>query len=428
MSKRALNRRTFIKGAALAGAGFWLGIDRGFAAGRSASDKLNIGIIGVANRAEDNIDGVREQNIVALCDIDENFLASAAGQFPRARTYTDFRKLLELPGLDAVVVSTADHTHAVATLAALQAGKHVYCEKPLTHTVHEARAVAEAAARYKLATQMGTQIHAGENYRRVVEIIQGGTLGDITEAHVFCHKSWGGGERPAEKAPTPKHIHFDLWLGPAASRPYHSEYLPVNWRRWWDFGGGTLGDMGCHYMDLVHWALGLRHPVTIEAEGPPPHPETTPAWMIARYQYPYRNAEIPVTWYDGGKKPRLMKEGTVPNWKDGVLFVGSKGMLLADYRKFRLLPESDFAGFKAPKPSIPASVGHYEEWIQACKHGTPTSCNFDYAGALTEAVLLGNVAYRAGQKIQWDAKNLKATNTPAATNFVQREYRKGWEV
>jgi predicted dehydrogenase len=428
MIKRPLNRRNFIKGASVLGAGFWLGIERGFAAGKSPNDKLNIGIIGTANRAAENIDGVSSQNIVALCDIDDNFLTEAAEQFPKAKKYTDFRKLIEHPGLDAVVVSTADHTHAVATLAALQAGKHVYCEKPLTHTVQEARAVAEAAARYKRATQMGTQIHAGDNYRRVVEVIQSGVIGNVSEAHVFCHKSWGGGDRPKETPPVPKHIHFDLWLGPAPARPYHSQYLPVNWRRWWDFGGGTLGDMGCHYMDLAHWALELRHPETIEAEGPPVHSETTPAWLVVRYTYPSKKSDLQVTWYDGGKKPRLIKDGKAPDWRDGVLFVGSKGMLLADYKKFRLLPEADFAGFKGPKPSIPASIGHYEEWIQACKHGTPTTCNFDYAGALTEAILLGNVAYRVGQKIDWDARNLKATNAPAAMNFVQSEYRKGWEV
>ncbi len=422
-----MNRRRFIKGAALAGAGFWLGIERGFASNKSANDRLNIGIIGVGNRAEENIAGVSGQNIVALCDIDQNFLSGAAAEFPKARTYVDFRKLIEHPGLDAVVISTADHTHAVATLAGLQAGKHVYCEKPLTHTVQEARAVAEAAAQYKRATQMGTQIHASENYRRVVEVVQSGALGEITDVHVFCNKSWGGGERPQEAPIVPKHLHFDLWLGPAPARPYHSEYLPVNWRRWWDFGGGTLGDMGCHYMDLVHWALGLRHPTTVEAEGPPAHPETTPTSLMVRYEYPYRDSKVAVTWYDGGKKPRLVKEGVVPNWKAGVLFVGSKGMLLADYRNLRLLPEANFEGFKAPY-SIPASVGHYEEWIRGCKHGTPTTCHFDYAGALTEAVLLGNVAYRAGHKIEWDAKQLKVTNLPRAMEFVGRESRKGWAV
>lgn len=425
MSNRQLNRRAFIKGAAVLGTGVWLGISRGFAAGRSANDRLNIGIIGVGNRAAANISGVESENIVALCDIDEGFLRSAAEDYPKAKTYTDFRKLLEQPDLDAVVISTADHTHAVATLSALESGKHVYCEKPLTHTVQEARAVARAAAKHKLATQMGTQIHATSNYRRVVELIQSGAIGTVTEAHAFTHKSWGGAagtSRPV--APQPKHIHFDLWLGPAPVRPYHSQYLPVNWRRWWDFGGGTLGDMGCHFLDLVHWALGLRHPISIHAEGPPPHPDTAPPWLIVHYEYP----SAMVHWYDGGKKPRLLTEGTVPDWKAGVLFVGSKGMLLADYTKHRLLPESKFEGFKAPARSIPDSIGHYNEWIQACKTGSPTTCNFDYAGALTEAVLLGNVAFRAGRKIQWDAANLQVTNDPAAMNFVARESREGWTV
>jgi predicted dehydrogenase len=424
MSNRHLNRRAFIKGAAVFGSGVWLGIGRGFASGKSPNDKLNIGIIGVGNRAEANISGVNSQNIVALCDIDEEYLRRAAEDFPKAKTYTDFRKLLEQRDIDAVLISTADHTHAVATLMALEGGKHVYCEKPLTHTVQEARAVANAAAKAKVATQMGTQIHASSNYRRVVELIQSGAIGTVSEAHAFTHKSWGGSGRAGDPSPTPKHIHFDLWLGPAPARPYHPQYLPVNWRKWWDFGGGTLGDMGCHYLDLAHWALGLRHPKTVHAEGPPPNAETTPPWLIVNYEY----EAAKVAWYDGGKKPRLMNEGVVPDWKAGVLFVGSKGMLLADYSKHRLLPESKFAGFKAPARFIPDSIGHYDEWIQACKTGSPTTCNFDYAGALTEAVLLGNVAYRAGHKIEWDAANLKVTNDTAAMNFVARESRKGWTV
>jgi predicted dehydrogenase len=425
MGGNHLNRRAFIKGAAALGTGVWLGIGRGFASSKSAADKLNIGIIGVNNRAATNLAGVKGENIVALCDIDEEFLRGAAADFPKAKTYTDFRKLIEQPGIDAVVISTADHTHAVATLMALDADKHVYCEKPLTHTVQEARAVATAAAKKKLVTQMGTQIHASSNYRRVVELIQSGAIGTVTEAHAFCHKSWGGGSHAAEGQPLPRHIHFDLWLGPAPARPYHSQYLPVNWRKWWDFGGGTLGDMGCHYLDLVHWALGIRHPKTIQAEGPPRHAETTPPWLIVNYEYD----AVKVSWSDGGKKPRIMTESAdIPNWKAGVLFVGSKGMLLADYTKHRLLPESRFADFKAPARTIPDSIGHYDEWIEACKTGAPTTCNFDYAGALSEAVLLGNVAYRAGHRIEWDAANLRVTNDPAAMNFVAREYRKGWTV
>ena len=426
-----LNRRSFLKQASIGTAAVWLASHRAFSSGRSANEKLNIGVIGVANRASANLSGVKSENIVALCDIDENFLQRAAARHPQARIYRDFRKLLEQPGLDAVVVSTADHTHAAASVMAMRLGMHVYCEKPLTHSVHEARLVAETARQYKRVTQMGTQIHAGNNYRRVVELVQSGAIGKVSECHVFCEKSWSGGARPKEMPAVPKGLAFDLWLGPAPERPYNPSYLPVNWRRWWDFGGGTLGDMGCHYMDLAHWALKLRHPSTVEAQGPPVHPETTPAWMIVRYQFPAREQMPPVevTWYDGGKRPPLITEGRLGlDWKNGVLFVGDKGYLIADYNRHRLLPERDFEGFEPPARRIGPSQGHYEEWIEACKYGGPTTCNFDYAGALTETVLLGNVAFRTGKKLEWDARNLMARNGPEAAQYVRRECRKGWEI
>ncbi len=427
---RIITRRAFIKRASAAGLGVWLGTRVGFSQSKSPNEKLNIGIIGTANRASSNIAGVKSQDIVALCDIDENFLGAAVEKFPGAKTYADFRKLIEHPGLDAVVISTADHTHAVATVLAMKAGLHVYCEKPLSHSVHEARVVAETAARLKRVTQMGTQIHAENNYRRVVELVQSSAIGPVKECHVFCNKTWSGGARPEERLEVPKNLHFDLWLGPAPERSYHSTYLPANWRRWWDFGGGTLGDMGCHYMDLAHWALKLRHPKTIEAEGPAVHAETTPAWLIVHYEHPARGEMPPVrvTWYDGGKRPALFTEGKLPDWKNGVLFIGEKGMLLADYARHKLLPEDQFAEFKAPEPFIPNSIGHYNEWIHAIKNGGPTTCNFDYSGALTEAVLLGNVAFRAGKKLEWDAANLKVTNCPEAMKFIRREYRKGWAI
>ena len=232
-------------------AGLWLSSRSSLGKIESPNNRLNIGIIGTANRAQANITGVASENIVASCDIDDDYLAAMTQKFPAAKRYNDFRKLLEQKNIDAVVISTADHTHAVIAVAAMKAGKHVYCEKPLAHTVSEARWVARAAAEYKLATQMGTQIHAEKNYRRVVELIQHGDIGPVTECHVWCEKSWSGGYRPAEKPPIPSRLHWDLWLGPAPERPYHPDYLPKNWRRWWDFGNGTLGDMGCHYLDLV---------------------------------------------------------------------------------------------------------------------------------------------------------------------------------
>jgi predicted dehydrogenase len=429
---KLLRRRDFLRGAALAGTAAASGLRPDWARGqtRSPNEKLNIAIVGTANRAQANIDGVQGENIVALCDIDEIYLGRASERFPRAKTYHDFRKLLEQRDIDAVVVSTADHVHAPASIMAMRLGKHVYCEKPLAHTVHEARLAAETAAKAKVATQMGTQIHATDNYRRVVELVKSGAIGPVRECHVWCGKTWSGGERPKETPPVPKRLHWDLWLAGAPERPYHPTYLPANWRRWWDFGSGTLGDMACHYMDLPFWALDLRHPTSVEAEGPAVHPETTPPSMIVRYEFPARGDQPPtkLSWFDGGKQPRILAEAGLPKWDSGVLFVGDKGMLLADYDQRRLYPESSFRDFQAPTPSIPASVGHYNEWITACKTGSPTTCNFGYSGALTESVLLGNVAYRVGQRLTWDGDMTKATNCPAADRLIKKEYRRGWEI
>jgi predicted dehydrogenase len=365
---------------------------------------------------------------VALCDIDDKLLAAAAADFPGAKTYNDFRKLLDQADIDAVTVCTPDHIHAPASLGAIRRGKHVYCEKPLTHSVFEARQLAQAAAEAKVATQMGTQIHAGDNYRRVVEVIRSGAIGPVTEVHTWAGRAWGGGDRPTETPPIPAHLHWDLWLGPAPQRPYHSTYLPANWRKWWDFGGGNIADMACHHMDLPFWALDLRGPTTIEAEGPPVHPETCPLGLIVRYEYPQRGEQPPVklTWYDGDLIPSTIHD--IGTGGGGNLFVGEKGMLWADYGSYRLFPESQFADYEPPQPTIPSSIGHHAEWIAACKTGSPTLCNFDYSGALTEAVLLGNVAYRTSERLEWDAANLKAANCPAADEYLRRDYRAGWDI
>lgn len=433
--KHSTTRREFLKRSALAAAGTSLAVPAVFADSKSPNEKLHLGIIGTANRAAANIEGVQSQNCVAICDIDDNYLSARSKQFPKAEKYNDFRKLLDRKDLDAVVVSTPDHTHAVATVMALKSGRHVYCEKPLAHSVHEARVVAETAAKMKRATQLGTQIHATSNYRRVVELVQSGAIGAVKEAHVWVGKTWSGGERPKETPPVPPNIHWDLWLGPAPERPYHPTYLPENWRRWWDFGGGTLADMGCHHLDVVHWALNLRNPRTIEAEGPPVHPETTPEGLIVHYGHPARGDRPPVivTWYDGGKRPPHFAEkdpaNKLPDWDDdGVLWIGEKGMLLSDYGSYKLLPEAQYRGFKPPARSIPESIGHYEEWFAACKTGSPTSCNFDYSGALSETVLLGNIAYRSGKKLEWDSAAMKITNAPEAMKYIEREYRKGWAL
>jgi predicted dehydrogenase len=422
------SRRQFLRTAAGVTAGLAFPAPALRLAPGSPNEKLNLGVVGVGNRGADNLAAVETENIVALCDVDERYLARAAEKFPKADRYHDFRKMLDRKDLDAVVVSTADHTHAIITAWALRSGRHVYCEKPLTHTVYEARRVTEIATEEKRVTQLGTQIHAGSNYRRVVELIQSKAIGPVQEVHVWVGKSWGVVERPTGQHPVPAYLHWDLWLGPAPERPYHPLYHPAQWRRFWDFGGGTLADMGCHYLDLVHWALGLYHPIKIRAEGPAPDPDMAPPWLIVTYEYPARNDQPPVTvtWYDGGKRPAFFQEHPEVQWGDGVLFVGTEGMLLASYTDHRLLPEEKYKDVKRPEPFLPESPGHHREWLEACKGRGRPLCEFSYSGPVTEAVLLGTVAYRSGEEIVWDSSSLRVTNCPAAQEFLHRPYRKGW--
>jgi predicted dehydrogenase len=413
---------------------------------RSPNEKLNIAIIGSGGRGAGNLAAVSHENIVALCDVNEGNLEAAARKHPQARKYLDFRKLYDRASdIDAVVISSTEHTHALATLPALQLGKHVFCEKPLTHTVWEARVITEAAKQAGVATQMGIQIHAGSNFRRVVELVQSGAIGDVTEAHVWVGRSWGRQseeaarrhndivfvtERPQESMPVPEGLHWDLWLGPAPERPFHEVYFPgPKWYRWWDFGGGTMSDLGSHFNDLPFWALKLRYPLTVEASGPPPHSEIAPASMTVTYEFGSRGKLPPVklVWYQGEEKPGIWREGKIPQWGSGMLFVGSKGMLLSDYGKHVLLPEEQFEDFTRPDPFIPESIGHHQEWVHACKTGAETTCNFDYSGPLTESNHLGNVAYRLGKKLIWDGENVAARNAPEAAGLIRREYRQGWK-
>jgi predicted dehydrogenase len=443
---QTISRRRFLQTTAAAGAAtFALPT---IVRGRNLNEQLNIAIIGSGGRGAANMQSVESENIVALCDVSENSLNYGAQRHPQARTFADFRKLYDhAQEFDAVVVSTCEHTHALATLPALQLGKHVYCEKPLTHSVWEARVIREAAAKAKVATQMGTQVHASENYRRVVELIQSGAIGAVSEVHVWVSRAWGWQaseaeakqhsdivfvqQRPKNADPVPSNLDWDLWLGPAPARPFNNVYVPgPKWYRWWDFGNGTMSDLGSHWIDLPFWALDLDHPLTIEAQGPPVNAEIAPASMQVTYEYGRRGDRPPLslTWYQGTNKPPIWKEGGIPMWGNGVLFVGGQGMLLADYGKHTLLPEEQFADFKRPEPTIAPSRGHHAEWLHACKTGEPTTCNFDYAGWLTEANHLGNVAYRAGKQLEWDPKMLRATNAPEADPFIRREYREGWKL
>ena len=414
---------------------------------QNAPNRLNIAISGCGGRGAANLGSVSSENIVALCDVNQAAVDQAAAKFPKARQCNDFRRLFDHHReFDAVVVSTCEHTHAFATMLALRHNKHVYCEKPLTHGIWEARQIRERALKTKVATQMGIQIHATENYRRVVELVQSGAIGAIREAHVWTSRAWGVQsaaaakqhrdivtlqDRPQEAQPVPRGLHWDLWLGPAPSRPFHSTYVPgPKWYRWWDFGSGTMSDLGSHWIDLPFWALRLRAPQTIEAAGPPPHRELAPASMSATYQYAARGdmPAVRLTWYQGELKPEIWRKNGIPRWNDGCLFIGARGMLLADYGRHVILPEKDFADFRRPDPTIARSPGHHAEWIRAAKTDLRTSADFEYSGWLTEANHLGNIAYRLGRRIEWDAEKMVVTNVKDAAALIRRPYRKGWEV
>jgi predicted dehydrogenase len=391
-----------------------------------------LGIIGVGGQGEYNWGQLANEEIVALCDVDTARAANAVKRFPKAVVVQDFRRVLDRKDIDAVVVSTPDHWHAIPSVWAMQAGKHVYCEKPLGHTIAETRVMAETAKKQNRVTQLGTQIHAGDNYRRVVELVRAGVIGPVRRVEVWCASRPRAGRRAAQGTP-PETLDYNLWIGPAPKRPYDPAIVPFGWRWWWDFGGGVLADMGCHFMDLPHWALDLRHPTRVAATGtePPEAENRMPVEMRVEYHYPARGEQPPVhlTWYHGTSGPKD-EAGQVRDYglRSGVLFHGEKGQLAADYSTHRLLPEQEFAEFQRPEPSIPASPGHHQEWINAIKNGGPTSCNFDYSGALTETVLLGNVAYRLGREIEWDPKGMRVTNVREAEPLIRYEYQHGWRL
>lgn len=425
-----MNRRSFLKSTATGVAAFSI-----LPHARSAppSGKLNLGVIGTQGRARGNIAGVKGENIVAVVDVDSNNLAKAGQQFPNAKRYRDFREMLEQQDVDAVVVSTPDHTHAICTAHALRSGRHVYCEKPLTHTVSEARFVTDLAAKTGLKTQMGNQIHSHpkSNYRRVVELVQSGAIGKVGEVHIWSAAQYGVMDLQANPGKPPETLDYDLWLGPVKYTPYRPEYMPAKWRNFWHFGGGTIADFWCHYADLAHWALDLNYPATINATGDDPHPIFTTLDMKVDYLYPARgnDPEVKLTWYQGKYRPtKLVSEELLKKYRSGVLFVGEKGMLIANYTNRQLLPEKKFANFTPPKPWIEDSIGHHEEWIHAIKHGGWSGTDFSYAGPLTEAGLLGIVAHRTGRKLHWDPVKLKAIGVPEADQFIHHDYRDGWKL
>lgn len=407
---------------------------------QSKGSKLNMGIIGSGGRGGANLNGVKSENIHTLCDINRNVLKGVQAKYKGACVTTDWREVVADPEIDAVVISTADHHHAPAAITAMRAGKHVYCEKPLAHTVQEARWMQEEYAKQKgrIATQMGTQIHAGGNYRRAVELIQAGAIGKVREAHVWCSRTINPiGKVDLEEQEVPEFFDWDVWLGPAANRPYNQGYWKggnLNWNRRWDFGNGVPGDMGSHLIDLAWWALELRHPTRVVSDGPDPDPFAAPPWQEITWDHP---GDVKVKWYHGPEgmkrrsaalQPLVGKDTVINKWGIGVAFIGEDGVLVSDYGKNVLSPSAKFKDYKRPEQSIAPSAGHYNEWLKACRGEGKTLCNFDYSGTLIEHNLLGNVAHRAGKALDWDAGNFKITNDEAANKLLTKSYRKGWEI
>lgn len=448
----------------------------------SANDKLNIGVVGCGGKGGSDTDHCSSENIMALCDTDARTLASRKEKYPKANTYSDWRVMLEKEkSLDAVIVATPDHTHAVVAAQAMSMGKHIYCQKPLVQTVYEARLLRKLAKDKGIITQMGNQGSAEDGLRRAVEVVQAGLIGSVREVHVWSNRPiWPQGmDRPEGSDPVPAHLNWDLWLGPAQERPYkgtwsegrggrnrNNVYTPFTWRGWQDFGTGALGDMACHTANMPFRALKLGYPTEIEAESSGINKESYPLKSKIRFQFPERDGLAPVTfwWYDGGNpladnpfahdgnnKPskEITSEieemtGQVPG--SGCVLIGDKGKLFSpdDYgaRFFvklkgdkELLASKDHDAVKAIPQSIPRNAfqgdgdyRHHQEWIAGCKGGPLPYSNFDIAAYLTEIILLGCVALRTGKKLEWDGPNMRAKNAPESAQFVKRDYRKGWAI
>ncbi len=466
-------RRGFIRNAALAAAGFYIVprhvLGRGF---KAPSDKLNIAGIGTGGKAEVNLPYAYNNgsdNIVALCDVDDRMAVNARKKWPNAPYYKDFRVMLEkeVKNFDAVIVTTPDHMHATIALAAMQLGKHVYCEKPLTHDIYEARMLTQAAAHYKVVTQMGNQGSSGPDTRNVETWIQDGVIGDVHTVHVWTNRPvWPQGiPTPAGNFPIPAELDWNLWLGTAPERPFNPTYLPATWRGWTDFGTGSLGDMGCHFIDVPYRALQLQYPVSVECSvgsvytgffQEAIYTDSYPPSSITYIQFPARGKMVPVEliWYDGGIKPKrpveLLPDEAMAEVDGGIIFEGSRGKLMAGLfgRNPTLLPTAKMKNATLPKSKYPyvinGSEGHQQQWVQACKqgYGAYTSSSFDKSGPLVETVLMGNLAVRSynyresngkngfnfpgRKKLLWDGPNMKITNFDPANAFVKRKYRDGW--
>lgn len=462
------NRRDLLKATAAASAGYWI-LGRQTIAdelkSKSPNEKVNFASIGVGGKGDSDSDHVAKNgNLVAICDVDTQRLEAKNAKHTSAKPFTDFREMFDKmhKDIDAVTISTPDHTHAIATMMAIKAGKHVYTQKPMTHDVWEARQLRLAAKEAKIATQMGNQGTASPKLREGVDLIRAGVLGDVTEVHIWTNRPvWPQSPvikaRP-EPAPVPQNLKYDLWLGSAPERPYVAKYYhSFNWRGWWDFGTGALGDMGCHTANLPFMALKLGHPTSIQGVSEELNNETYPAWAKVNFEFPARGTMPPVkvVWYEGRKDnvlvhpPKEMvdkilsqagvkanKKGDIELNSSGSIIVGTKGTLYSphDYGgDWVLLPKEEFKTYK-PNPILARNGGggdedQKKEWIAAIKGGPAAFANFDYAGMLTEFILLGNIGIKGlGKKLEWDGPNMKFTNAPEMDKLLKREYRKPWTI
>ncbi len=445
-----ISRRNFVGGAA-AGALFTI-VPRsvlGGSGGTAPSEKLNIAGIGVGGRGFGDLRNMESENIVALCDVDHGYADRVFTHFSDAKKYKDYRRMLdEQDDIDAVMIATPDHTHAVIAMAAIEAGKHVYCEKPLTHDVREARALAEAAEEHDVCTQMGIQGHSMEGARLVREWLQAGVIGEVRKVEAWCdlsyypagHAYWSPPilRTPEKGMQKPDGLDWDIWLGPQAMRPFHRAYHPGCWRAWWDFGNGMMGDRGVHTLDPVVWALDLGLPTSIGARSMGLNPDTHPLASIVTFEFPARNDMPPVeiVWYDGLRPPRpaeLEPDRIMGDKQGGTLFRGSEGLLTCGIYGSgpRLIPESKNKEFlkNPPKKTIPrVRISHQQDWVQACKEGRKPGAHFGYGSQVTEICVLGNIAKRVDDRIEWDADAMKVTNVSEANKYVACEYRDGWSL
>ncbi len=436
-----LSRRNFIKTASLIG--LFTIVPRHVLGGNGhtpPSERVNIASIGLNGMGAIDLENVKDDNnIVALCDVDEQLAGPIFAEFPMARKYRDYRVMLDKQkDIDAVMIATPDHTHAVIAMAAIKAGKHVFIQKPLTHTIFEARQLTLAAREANVATQMGNQGQARENARLLREMLADNAIGTVRKAYGWTRKPYGMWpqgdlQKPKDTPPVPRTLDWDIWLGPAPYRDYHPAYHPFNWRGWWDFGTGGLGDVGCHVYPYIFNSLHIERVISVEASSSKFSDQTYPEGSIVRYQLASRDQTAPIrfTWYDGGLEPPR-PDALEPNRSlkgYSQIYQGDKGTIIMGHKTGpRLIPESQMKAYKQPPKTLPRSPGHYKEWINACKGGLPAGSNFDVAGPIAEAVVMGNVAIRMRKKLLWDPVNMKFPNCPEADPYVHYEYREGWTL